>query len=54
MISIARDDAAFRVAVDGGEELAASRVIVAAGLSPFMNCPEPFASLPRTVAVTFV
>ena len=48
--SIVRDGAAaFRVTVDGGEEVAASRVIVAAGLSPFMNCPEPFASLPAAV-----
>ncbi len=48
--SIVRDGAAaFRVTVDGGEEVDASRVIVAAGLSPFMNCPEPFASLPAAV-----
>jgi len=47
--SIARDGGGFRVTVDGGDELAASRVIVAAGLSPFMNCPEPFAALPAAV-----
>jgi FAD-dependent urate hydroxylase len=48
--SIARDGAAgFRLTVDGGEEIVASRVVVAAGLSPFMNCPEPFASLPPAV-----
>jgi FAD-dependent urate hydroxylase len=46
--SIARDGGAFRVTVDDGDEVAASRVIVAAGLSPFMNCPEPFAALPAT------
>ena len=48
--SIVRDGAtAFRLTVEGGEEVAASRVIVAAGLSPFMNCPEPFASLPAAL-----
>jgi cation diffusion facilitator CzcD-associated flavoprotein CzcO/predicted ATP-grasp superfamily ATP-dependent carboligase len=47
--SIARDGGAFRVTVDDGEEVVASRVIVAAGLSPFINCPEPFASLPPAV-----
>jgi len=48
--SIARDGASgFRVAVEGGEEVAASRVVVAAGLAPFMNCPEPFSALPSTV-----
>ncbi len=50
VMSVGRDGAAaFRVTVEGGEEVAASRVIVAAGLSPFMNCPEPFASLPAEV-----
>ena len=32
--------------VDGAKEIAASRVIVAPGLSPFMDRPEPFARLP--------
>jgi FAD-dependent urate hydroxylase len=46
---LTREGGAFRVKVEDGEELAASRVIVAAGLSPFMNCPEPFAALPGAV-----
>ncbi len=49
VIEVTRRADAFRVTLDDGEELAASRVIVAAGLSPFMNCPEPFAALPATV-----
>ncbi len=47
--AVGRDGAAFVVQVDGGEEIAASRVIVAAGLSPFMDRPEPFARLPAAV-----
>ena len=47
--SIARDGAAFRLSVDGGKEITAGRVIVAAGLSPFMNRPEPFAALSPAV-----
>jgi cation diffusion facilitator CzcD-associated flavoprotein CzcO len=43
---IARDDGAFALTLEGGERLGASRVIVAAGLAPFMHCPEPFAGLP--------
>jgi FAD-dependent urate hydroxylase len=46
---VARHNGGFRVRLDDGEELQASRLIVAAGLSPFMNCPAPFASLPRSV-----
>jgi thioredoxin reductase/predicted ATP-grasp superfamily ATP-dependent carboligase len=46
---VARADGAFRVTLNDGEELSAARVIVAAGLSPFMNCPEPFAALPPTI-----
>ena len=49
VVEIATDGGAFRVGVDGGDSVAASRVIVAAGLGPFMHCPEPFASLPRAV-----
>jgi len=45
---VARAEGTFRVTLNDGEELAAARVIVAAGLSPFMNCPEPFAALPST------
>ncbi len=47
--AVARDGDAFVVQIDSGEEIAASRVIVAAGLSPFMDRPEPFASLPAAV-----
>ncbi len=44
--AVAKTNGAFRLRLDDGEELAASRVIVAAGLLPFMYRPEPFASLP--------
>jgi predicted ATP-grasp superfamily ATP-dependent carboligase len=44
--AVARADRGFRLRLDDGEDLAASRVIVAAGLVPFMYRPEPFASLP--------
>jgi predicted ATP-grasp superfamily ATP-dependent carboligase len=46
---VARDDGDFRVRLQDGEALRASRVIVATGLSPFMNCPAPFAALPRSL-----
>ena len=49
VIEVAREGGAFRVKLEDGEELAASRVVVAAGLSPFMNCPEPFVALPSAV-----
>jgi FAD-dependent urate hydroxylase len=42
---VARRGDAFRVTLDDGEEVNASRVIVAAGLSPFVHRPEPFAAL---------
>ena len=45
---VARQNGGFRVRLEDGEELQTSRVIVAAGLSPFLNCPAPFASLPRS------
>ena len=47
--SVARAGTKFRLRLEDGEELAASRVIVAAGLVPFMYRPEPFASLPSSV-----
>ena len=47
--AVGRDGDAFVVLLDGGDEIAASRVIVAAGLSPFMDRPEPFAALPTAV-----
>jgi cation diffusion facilitator CzcD-associated flavoprotein CzcO/predicted ATP-grasp superfamily ATP-dependent carboligase len=46
---VTRRGEAFRVTLDDGDEVVASRVIVAAGLSPFMHCPEPFAALPATM-----
>ena len=46
---VTRKGDAFRVTLDDGEKLAASRVIVAAGLSPFINRPDAFAALPPTV-----
>ena len=47
--SVARDRAGFRLRLQDGEELAASRVVVAAGLVPFIYRPEPFAALPSAV-----
>jgi hypothetical protein len=47
--SVCRRDGGFRVALEDGEELDAARVVVAAGLAPFRNCPEPFAALPPSV-----
>src|SRR5437763_15352239 len=44
--AITRVDGCFGVHLADGAELVASRVVVAAGLSPFISCPEPFASLP--------
>jgi FAD-dependent urate hydroxylase len=46
---IARHDGVFEVTVDGGERLPGSRVVVAAGLSPFLNVPAPFDGLPSSV-----
>jgi FAD-dependent urate hydroxylase len=45
---VARRDGGFQVTLADGERLEASRVIVAAGLSPFMYRPEPFAQLPAS------
>jgi FAD-dependent urate hydroxylase len=47
--AVTRAGTGFRVRLDDGEELAASRVIVAAGLVPFRYCPQPLASLPPSV-----
>jgi FAD-dependent urate hydroxylase len=47
--AVARAGGGFRLRLADGEELAASRLIVAAGLVPFMYCPEPFASLSAAV-----
>jgi cation diffusion facilitator CzcD-associated flavoprotein CzcO/predicted ATP-grasp superfamily ATP-dependent carboligase len=46
---VAHEDGTFQVTVDGSERVLASRVVVAAGLSPFPNIPEPFAALPAPV-----
>jgi FAD-dependent urate hydroxylase len=47
--SVARAGSGFRLLLDDGQELAASRVIVAAGLVPFVYRPEPLASLSASV-----
>jgi FAD-dependent urate hydroxylase len=44
---VERDNGDFCVRLEDGEELRASRVVVAAGLSPFAAWPAPFAPLPR-------
>jgi cation diffusion facilitator CzcD-associated flavoprotein CzcO/predicted ATP-grasp superfamily ATP-dependent carboligase len=46
---VTRRGRGFRLTVAGGDQLEASRVVVAAGLAPFACCPEPFAALPRWV-----
>lgn len=48
--SVTQATGGFRVVLSDGEELHAPRVVVAAGLSPFARYPEPFASLPRSLA----
>ena len=45
---VARRNGGFQVTLADGERLDASRVIVAAGLSPFMYRPEAFADLPSS------
>ena len=47
--SVTRNGTGFRVRTADGEEMAASRVVVAAGLVPFVYRPEPFASLSDSV-----
>jgi predicted ATP-grasp superfamily ATP-dependent carboligase len=47
--SVTRDNGGFALRLKDGEEISAGRVIVAAGLSPFLDCPEPFASLPPSL-----
>jgi hypothetical protein len=42
-----RVDGGFSVTLDDGEELAADRVVVAAGLEPFAWRPSPLGDLPR-------
>ena len=39
----------YRLTLEGSEELAASRVVVAAGMAAFPRYPAEFASLPRSV-----
>ncbi len=46
---VARRNGAFHVRLQDGEELEASRVVVAAGLGSFINCPVPFDALPSSV-----
>lgn len=42
-------DGEFRVELDGGDGVVASRVVVAAGLSPFPRWPRTFSGLPRSL-----
>ncbi|MDX6656583.1 MAG: FAD-dependent urate hydroxylase, partial [Solirubrobacteraceae bacterium] len=44
-----RDNGAFGLELDDGERLTAERVVVAAGLFPFGDRPEPWASLPESL-----
>jgi cation diffusion facilitator CzcD-associated flavoprotein CzcO len=45
VVSVQRDGSAFSVTLADGEELAAGRVVVAAGLSPFAHVPGVYAGL---------
>jgi cation diffusion facilitator CzcD-associated flavoprotein CzcO len=47
--SVARSNGRFILTLDDREELDASRVVVAAGLTPFAARPGPFAALPRSL-----
>ena len=47
--SVARDNGGFALRLADGKALSAGRVIVAAGLSPFLDMPDPFAALPDSV-----
>jgi cation diffusion facilitator CzcD-associated flavoprotein CzcO/predicted ATP-grasp superfamily ATP-dependent carboligase len=44
--SVDADDGGYRLLLGDGEELQASRVVVAAGIAPFAHRPAPFAGLP--------
>ena len=43
--SVRRDAGGFAVTLADGEQLSASRVVIAAGLAPFAHTPPPFAEL---------
>jgi hypothetical protein len=49
VVSVARDGGGFALRLADGEALSAGRVIVAAGLSQFLDIPEPFAGLPGSM-----
>ena len=46
---VRRGPAGFALRLDDGETLEASDVVVAAGIAPFANRPEPFTSLPASL-----
>ena len=48
--SVSRDNGGFALRLADGEALWAGRVVVAAGLSPFLDIPEPFARCPAPCA----
>jgi FAD-dependent urate hydroxylase len=47
---VAADGEAFRLALDDGETLRAARVVVAAGIAPFVRRPSQLAGLPPQLA----
>jgi hypothetical protein len=47
--AVERRDGEFSVSLSDGEELAASRVVVAAGIRPFAFVPAPFRELPSSL-----
>jgi len=48
--AVTREDHGFRLELADGDGLKAARVVVAAGLAPFAHRPEPFDSLPASLA----
>src|SRR5271156_895773 len=46
VLSVRRNDAGFRIALDDGEEFQCGRVVVAGGIGSFQRIPAVFASLP--------
>ena len=50
IVDISRNGYGFRLALDDGDELAAERVVVAAGLEPFAARPHQFDEIPPRLA----
>jgi FAD-dependent urate hydroxylase len=48
IISVRRGDGSFTISLEGGDEFHAERVVVAAGIEPFLKIPTVFAAMPPT------